>query len=446
MGILDGILGKKPQSTEDAEAAEQAKIDASLKSSEELYEAQAPSEPAAAQPEEGAEGGRKSGGNFSQVIRLQAQVDTLAAQIQALKEQRAIYDEKFARANESVGELRALMLDAEKDSQEIRVNAEKAVSLIEAVQPDKLLSEVRRVDSKTEELRARNEKNEAVQSQMTDDVKELKSKLIVFGTSEETLLKLQEEVKRELDEIKKSEAVIQRHSEKVEAIFAEVEKDFANYKRLADQVQTVSDALRELVRDFDSLRVRSEGFATKKEFSDLRAATDEKIVEADKQLKATEGLKDLVVAEAQAEVERMKAEIAEKVAKLDESLSSIQANYEKTAKLVDQSNATAQAVRKELDGHTKKIEDKFEKFEDQTMGFENKYDGLENEIAGVETRLSDQLIEEGKDTRKMLTKLQATANAMGEKYEDFKKRVQHSEKATAALEREVARLKAKAAK
>ncbi|MFA6049057.1 MAG: hypothetical protein WC792_03885 [Candidatus Micrarchaeia archaeon] len=444
MGILDGILGKKPQSTEDAEAAEQAKIDAALKSSEELYEAEAAQGPPQSQAEESRGGGK--GAEFSQVIRMQAQLDTLAAQIQALKEQRAIYDEKFARANESVGELRALMLDAEKDSQEIKVNAEKAVSLIEAVQPDKLLGEVRRVDSKTEELRARNEKNDAIQSQMTEDVKELKSKLIVFGTSEETLLKLQEEVKRELDEIKKSEGVIQRHSEKVEAIFAEVEKDFANYRRLGDQVQTVSDALRELVRDFDALRVRSEGFATKKEFSELKAATDEKIVEADKQLQETQGLKQLVVTEAQAEVERMKAEIAEKVSKLDESLSSTQSNYEKTAKLVDQSNATGQALRKELDVHTKKIEDKFEKFEEEATEYENRYDGLENEIAGVETRLSDQFISEGRETRKMLTKLQAANNAISEKYEDFKKRVQHSEKTTAALEREVARLKAKAAK
>ncbi len=437
------MFKKKGATTEDSEAAEQAKIDASLKSSEEMYEAEAAKEPIQRETQQSGEGASASS---AQLMHLQAQADTLSAQIQALKEMRAIYDEKFARANESVGELRALMLDAEKDSQEIKVNAEKAVSLIEAVQPENLLGEVRRVETKLEEVKARNEKSEAIQAQMTEDFKEVKSKIVVFGTSEETLLKLQDEVKREIEEIKKSEAVIGRHSEKVEAIFAEVEKDFANYKRLSDQVQTASDALRELVRDFDALRVRTEGFATKKDFSELKAATDEKVMEADKQLKALESAKTQFAQDAQSQVEQIKMSVAEKLSKLDDSLAGIQANYDKTSALVSEANETAKALRKELDGHTKTVENRFKKFEEQNTEYENRYDGLENEIAGVETRLFDQFVQEGKETRKILTKIQGTTNSINEKYEDFKKRVQHSEKTVASLERDVARIKAKSAK
>ncbi len=437
MGIFDNFLKKTGKTPEEEEASEQAKIDASLKSGEELYE------PQATAPEEESRPSARAGADASQLMHLQAQVDTMSAQIQAIKEQRAIYDEKFSRVNESVGELRALMLDAEKDSQEIKINAEKAVSLIDAVQPDKLLGEVRKTDAKLDEVKARNEKLETLLAQATDDVKELKSKLVVFGTSEETLLKLQDEVRRELQEIKKSESVIQRHSEKVEAIFAEVEKDFANYKRLSEQVQAGSDALRELVRDFDSLRVRTEGFATKKEFNELKNSTDEKVIEADRQLKEIGTAKEQLRVDAQTQIEQIKITVAEKLSKIDETLSQIQATYDKTPKRVSDAQESSKGIRKQLDEHTRLVEDKFQEFNDNVLKFENRYDGLENELAGLETRLYDDFIQEGKQTRTLLTKIQSQTNAQTEKYDDLKKRVQHSEKQTASLLREFAKIKTK---
>ncbi|MFQ5406675.1 MAG: hypothetical protein ACE5DI_05980, partial [Candidatus Micrarchaeia archaeon] len=350
MGFLDNLGKKKGQTDEEKDAAEQAKIDASLKSSEELYEP-SEDEKESKTPQEALQ----EGGDVA-VLRMQTRIDALGAQIDAVREQRQIYDEKFTRVNESIGELRALMLDSEKEAQEIKVQAEKSVSLIQAVQPDELLSQVKRVESRLEEYKARMEKSDSLQKTMSEEVKQLKSKLIVFGTSEETLLKLQDQVRRELGEIKSSESVIQRHSEKVEAIFAEVEKDFARYKTIDEEVKTVSDALKELIRDFDSLRLRTQGLAAKKDFEKLQNDFVAKTGKIDEKISSLDQVKENFQVQSAQAVEEVKISVAGKLSKMDSTLSLLNEDRDKTRVLVDEAKKTSDGLRKELKSHTKIVE------------------------------------------------------------------------------------------
>lgn len=437
MGFLDNLGKKKGQTDEEKDAAEQAKIDASLKSSEELYEP-SEDEKESKTPQEALQ----EGGDVA-VLRMQTRIDALGAQIDAVREQRQIYDEKFTRVNESIGELRALMLDSEKEAQEIKVQAEKSVSLIQAVQPEELLSQVKRVESRLEEYKARMEKSDSLQKTMSEEVKQLKSKLIVFGTSEETLLKLQDQVRRELGEIKSSESVIQRHSEKVEAIFAEVEKDFARYKTIDEEVKTVSDALKELIRDFDSLRLRTQGLAAKKDFEKLQNDFVAKTGKIDEKISSLDQVKENFQVQSAQAVEEVKISVAGKLSKMDSTLSLLNEDRDKTRVLVDEAKKTSDGLRKELKSHTKIVEDRFGNFEDRSTEYENKYDGLENELSSVETRLMDSMSREGIAQRKMLTKIQNDLNKATEHDADFKKRVKSNEKTIAALERQIARLEAK---
>jgi predicted nucleic acid-binding Zn-ribbon protein len=83
------------------------------------------------------------------------------------------------------------------------------------------------------------------------------------------VLKLNEEVKQELAEIKKMEAVIERHADKVETIFVEVEKKFASFDKFDSITKDVQAGLKRIEGDLDKMRVKMDTKEDKKEFVSL---------------------------------------------------------------------------------------------------------------------------------------------------------------------------------
>jgi len=87
--------------------------------------------------------------------RLLAKIEKLSAESEANSEIRTIYDERFTRLDEQIGEIREMMIDREKDIEELEVKAVKAADLVEEVQPQKILSEVKKNDLKIDSVRAK---------------------------------------------------------------------------------------------------------------------------------------------------------------------------------------------------------------------------------------------------------------------------------------------------
>ena len=129
-----------------------------------------------------------------------------------------------------------MVLERDKDSKMLEAKATQAIDMVQTVQPDKLMVELRKGDAKIEALRANLESNEVIINNAISELKDMRNKMRTF-TGMEQVVKLNEDVKGELIEIRKMSATTERHGDKVETIFSEMHKKFSDFIRVGDTVK-----------------------------------------------------------------------------------------------------------------------------------------------------------------------------------------------------------------
>lgn len=238
------------------------------KGQEESADAEAePEVPVAAPPE------KNEQGDIS-VAKLTADVEKLKAQFSTFYELQKTTSERFSRINEQIGELRSMMIEREKSGQLLEAKATQAIDLVKTVQPDKLMIEMRKGDSKIEALRANLESTENIINNVVNELKDVKNKINVFRGMEQ-VISLNEEVKKELLDVKKIQAVVERHADKVETIFTEMQKKFSDFVKFNDTVKDLDKSFKQISSDFDSIKIKMADLASKKEVENLISKFDD---------------------------------------------------------------------------------------------------------------------------------------------------------------------------
>ncbi len=198
--------------------------------------------------------------------KIAMEVTKIKAQLEGLNEQRQAVNERFTKINEEIGEIRGMVMDTNKAVGNIEASATKAIDVVESVEPDKLMGEVRKQDGKTEALKANIESNETLMKDMMSEVKEIRKRMDFFKGVEQ-LVKMNNEIKQELIDIKKIEGNVQRQGSKVETIFIEVEKKFGEFDRFNDVTKDLKKSMDKLQGDVDKLRVKIEDKSDRKELN-----------------------------------------------------------------------------------------------------------------------------------------------------------------------------------
>ncbi|MBN1502347.1 hypothetical protein JW930_02285 [Candidatus Woesearchaeota archaeon] len=272
--------------------------------------------------------------------RLSAEFTRLKAQFEQFSELRKVINERFTRINEQVGELRGMIMDTNRGIQDMEVKTVKAVDLVEAVQPDKLMVEVRKQDAKIEALKANLESNEAMMKSILDQLKELRHQITVFRGLDE-VIKLNEEVKKELFNIKKVQATVERHSDKIEGIFVESQKRFQEFEKISDRIKETEKQLKTVSQQSDQNKVKIPSLATKKEVENL-------ITKLNDFEKHVGNVIDLLTRRAN----ELPKEVNERFAKLEQSLNNVFQNKlrkaDKTNRILDTIEKRAPKIAAEL--------------------------------------------------------------------------------------------------
>jgi hypothetical protein len=197
-----------------------------------------------------------------------AEIIKLKAEFEQFNELRKVINERFSRFNEQVGELRAMIMDTNRGMEDIEVKTVKAVDLVEAVHPDKLMVEVRRQEAKVEALRASIESNEVMMKSILDQLKELRHQMSVFRGLDQ-VIHLSNETKKELTSIKKVQATVERHADKVEGIFVESQKRFQDLEKIEGRIDALDKHAGQLTEQLDQTRIRVATLANKKDVDDM---------------------------------------------------------------------------------------------------------------------------------------------------------------------------------
>ncbi len=232
-----------------------------------------PEVPVAPEPQQSSSAG--GGGSDSvAIMKMGADVEKLKAQFSTFFELQKASNERFSRIQEQIGELRSMMIERDKDAQRLEAKATQAVDLVKTVQPDKFMVDLRRMDSKIEALKANMESNETVIKNTINEIKAMRDKIAVFSGMEQ-VIKMNDEVKGELMEIRKLQSTVERHADKVETIFTEMQKKTADFVRFGDVVKDLDKSFKHISADFDSIKVKITDFSTKKEHENLIAKFDD---------------------------------------------------------------------------------------------------------------------------------------------------------------------------
>ena len=199
---------------------------------------------------------------------VEVELTKIKSQLEALNEVRKANAEQFTRISEQIGELRGVLMDSNKSISIIEVASTKAIDMVNSVQPDKLMIEVRKTDGKTEALRANIEANESIMKDIMKELKEMRAQMNFYKGADQ-VVKMNNEIKQEIIDIKKTEGMISKHADKVETIFVEVEKKFYDFEKFNDAVKELDRSFKKISVDFDKLRIGIEEKADKKEFVKL---------------------------------------------------------------------------------------------------------------------------------------------------------------------------------
>ncbi len=224
---------------------------------------------------------------------LEVELTKIKSSLEALNEVRKANSEQFTRLSEQIGELRGALMDSNKAIGTIEVAATRAIDLVNSVQPDKLMIEVRKTDGKVEALRANIEANESIMKDIMREMKDMRAQMN-FYKGVDQVVKMNNEIKQELIDIKKTEGLVGKHADRVETIFVEVEKKFYDFEKFNEVVKDLDRSFKRISIDFDKMRVAVEERADKKElvkitdkFSDFEKHTSNILKLLDQKSKTT---------------------------------------------------------------------------------------------------------------------------------------------------------------
>ena len=179
-----------------------------------------------------------------------AKIEKLDAQLNAIREILAVQQERFERHTEELGEIRNMVSDREKTMGIIEAKSNKITELIEAVQPETLMSEQKKTDARIEAIKAKMENSELLSTNILDELKKIKTDMSVFRGTDE-ILKLNKEVREELVSIKKVEGSVFKHADKVEALYSTFESNFEEFEKLIDGFNDVNEFIKTIRKDVE---------------------------------------------------------------------------------------------------------------------------------------------------------------------------------------------------
>jgi len=108
---------------------------------------------------------------------INIQIAKLAAKVESMLDIRKSYSERFSLMSEQIGELRGMILDNSKQIQKTEVASSKAIDLVEEVQPQKFMTQLRKTEHNIESLRASLETKESIMNDITEEIKKIRRQM-----------------------------------------------------------------------------------------------------------------------------------------------------------------------------------------------------------------------------------------------------------------------------
>ncbi len=217
--------------------------------------------------------------------------EKIYAKIEAMNSLLKGFNERFSNVNQQIGEIRAMTLNNEKAISKSDQDALKAVDIVKEVQPDKLRMDFQRLDLKINSIDEKLTANKQYAESLMEEFKEIKRKAGVFEGGE-TMLKLNEEVKKDLFELQKMSAKVKLNADKSEQIFFEIRKGFLENLRMNGVINNLDLNYSGIKKEIEKFKIDYSKIVNLDEFSEFKKDIGRKFALADKAFYDIEKIKE----------------------------------------------------------------------------------------------------------------------------------------------------------
>jgi len=355
-----------------------------------------------------------------EIQKITMDLDRIKAKVEAFTQMRQALTERIERINETTGDLRRMIIDNQESINKLKLDATKAIEMVAAVQPDKLMIETKKLDAKVEKLNATQDADHRIRDNIVEEMKNLRNTISVFRGAE-SLIKLNEDIKKELMSVTKVEATVKAHSDKVESIFINVQKQFNQFLELSGRFDDLHKSFEASQKTLAQLTKKVESSVTKDDLGKFEKTIDERIQPADilkEDLRAKNEEFAKMIDEGNKVLSAAKTLVEDVGLQLDECKKKIE-------KIRDDSDKAYE----KLDSAIKKIDAQMSKTDaDRDKKFETLVDNIQAKFNNLESRfrkeLADAVAKETEEYYNVKSDLNIRVNDLETKINDIGSKVE----------------------
>ncbi len=205
------------------------------------------------------------------------ELEKINARLEVINSFIKTFNERFSLVNQQIGEIRAMSVNNEKDISLSNIDAKKVIDVVKEVNPEKLRIDYQKLDFRVNTLLEKIEANKQFVDSVVDEFKELKRKANLFeGT--DALLKLNQEVKKDLIEIQKVNNRVRMNADKSEQIFIELSKGFQENQKVNEIISTLDNSYSILRKEFEKISMDHKQVLNLDDFNDFKKKVDGKMI------------------------------------------------------------------------------------------------------------------------------------------------------------------------
>lgn len=255
---------------------------------EELEEVEEGEEKSKKHPQKLKKSSRKQSSGKEEIESISSEkIEELKEKIAAIEEYTKAFQDRFSQVNQQIGEVRSETMSNEKSLTKLSTDAVEAVDIVKQVKPLSLRTDYEKANQRTEDLEERIKSNKEMVDDALKELEDFKRKSKIFiGTK--GLLKLNDDVKKDLISVQKVLSQVKFNADKSENIFLEVKKGYADSQRANKIAENLNESFSDIKKEINKLEVGFAGFPKRQELVKIREDLEEKIEESNK---ATEEFK-----------------------------------------------------------------------------------------------------------------------------------------------------------
>ena len=200
------------------------------------------------------------------ITRVLMEVEKLREVVNTLKTIKFEADERIKELAESIGEIRSLFFQRDSTIKETEKQVEELVDIVKEFKPEKFKKMIELRDQDVGKLSANIEKITTFCEDLGKRTTK-SEKILEKVRSIENIEDLNKEMNDTFEKIKELKWAVERDSAKSERFFLESEKRVKEIQSMQAKVEQTEELTKEMLKDFDSTKIKMDDFITKEDFS-----------------------------------------------------------------------------------------------------------------------------------------------------------------------------------